>query len=276
MPAPCQFKDLGKKAKDLFKKQYDYKNEIKVFSKASGVKLESGGTKGKDLVGYTNAKWKDEYLGDIEVDLKSCGAAKAQFKLCKVADGVDVTVCGDAKGDISTEATYKNGDMLSALAKATHNVNKSSTKISASAVVGFEGVSVGGGVDLDGSGNPTDYNVGAEYATKDLVASLYTTKQGEDITVSFFQKLSGCTSLGASMLVTSAGSRTFTFGSDHALDKKTGLKLKADSAGVVGMAVSHVLSDPKMKVGMSAEFDAAGDDALKAQKFGVCLSFGEF
>lgn len=276
MPAP-QFKDLGKKAKDLFKKQYDFKHEIRVISKASGVKLESAGVHGKGgICGSTKANFKDEYFGDVEIEADSSGTARGQFKLGKVADGVDVTVAAAAAGCISGEATYKQ-DNVSALFKAAHNVNKGCTLMTAMATVGFEGVSVGGQVDIDANGAPKDYNVGAEYASKDLTAAIVTSNKGDDITVSFFQKLCGGTSLGASMLVQpESGNRVYTFGTDYALDKKTQVKAKANSQGTVGAVVTHILSDPSVKVAWSAEFNALSDDAFKAQKFGIGLTFGEF
>lgn len=271
-----QFKDLGKKTSDLFKKQYDFKNEIKVTSNASGVKIESGGQKAKGFSGYTKANWKDDFLGDVEVEAHSTGVAKGKFKLSKVTDGVDVTVSSTACGQVGLEATYVK-DFLSAIASANHNMSKGCTALATSAVIGFDGVYVGGGVDVDGSGSVKNYNCGAEYASKDLTASLVTSNKGEDITVSFFQKLSGSTSLGASMLVKAeSSSRLYTFGTERSLDKSTTIKAKADSAGKVGVAVSHVLADPKMKLGVSAEFDATSDDAFKSQKFGISLNFGDF
>lgn len=239
------------------------------------MKLESGGVGGKKLVGYTKANWKDEFLGDIEMEAHSSGVAKGQFKLANVVDGVNVTASGNVN-DVSLEANYSQ-DMLAATAKGTYNFGKSALAVSASGVVKVDTVSLGGQIDLDASGSPKDYNVGAQYAGKDLTVALYTSKTIDDITVSFFQKYSSKLGLGASMLVQPAsGSRTFTFGTDYALDKSTGVKAKGDSNGVVAAAVSHTLADPSMKVGMSAQFDATGDDIFKAQKFGVSLSFGDF
>jgi hypothetical protein len=274
--APPSFKDLGKKAGDLFKKSYDYKNEIKVVSKADGVKLENGGVSGKALVGYTKANWTDQYLGDIEVEAHSCGLAKGQFKLKKVADLADITVAGGACGGLSVEASFAQ-DNITAQAKVAHNLNKGFKGLTSSAVFGFDGVSVGGSVALDASGAPTDYNLGAQYSQKDLTAALVTSSKGDNITVSFFQTYSAATTLGASMLVKPEdGSRLFTFGTEHKLDSNTTVKGKATSTGVVGTSVTHVLANPSMKVVVSAEFDATGSDITKAQKFGIGLNFGDF
>lgn len=274
--APPSFKDLGKKASDLFKKQYDYKNEFKIVSKADGVKLENGGVLKKSLVGYTKANWTDQYLGDIEVEAHSCGLAKGQFKLKKVADVADIIVAGAACGSVSVEAAASQSN-FNAQAKVSHNVNKGSTSVAASAVLGYDNVSVGGSLSLDASGSLKDYNVGAQYAQKDLIAALVTSNKGDDITVSYFQNYSSSTSLGASMLVKPEdGSRLYTLGTEHKLDGSTSVKAKATSGGIVGTSITHILANPAMKVQVSAEFDAAGADITKAQKFGIGLNFGDF
>jgi len=274
--APPQFSNLGKKTKDLFKKTYDFRNEVKVTSKASGVKLENGGALGKSVNGYTKANWKDQYLGDVEVEAHSSGVAKAQFKLCKVTDGVDLTVAGAACGGVSVEAAYVQ-DFVSANAQVCHNLNKSTTCVVASAVFGFEGISIGGVVALDASGSPKDYNVGAEYAQKDLIASIVTSKKCEDINISVFHNVCPAMQLGASMAVQPEKSaRTYTFGTEYKLDKTTTVKAKATSEGIVGTSVTHNLASPAMKVQLSSEYNVLSDDVFKAQKFGVAVNLGEY
>jgi len=269
-----QFKDLGKKAKDLFKKQYDYKNEVKVINNSSGVKVETGGYQAKALTGYSKVNFSDATLGAVEIELHSCGLTKGQTKFKGVTDGVDVTLAGSAK-DASVEATYVN-DSVSVQAKLSRSFKSSSTAIAASAVVGVDGVSVGGSINLDAAdpASPKDYNVGAEYTQKDLTASLVTSNMGQDITASYFQKVSGDLTLGSSMVVKpDAGSRLFTFGGAYTLDKATSLKAKADSNGIVGTSVTHSLSGNFMKMVVSAQFDALSSDVLSAQKLGVSLEF---
>jgi hypothetical protein len=272
---PAQWKDLGKKTKDLFKKQYDYKNEAKVISNAGGVKLESGGYQGKGFTGYTKANWTDSRLGDIEVEAHSCGVAKGQFKKKGVMDGMDVTVAGGASYDLSVESVYSK-DSVAATFKVAHNLNKSATNASLNAVVGIDGVSVGAAVELNAAdpASPTDYNLGAEYAQKDLVASLITSSKGADLTASYYQNVSRDLQLGGSMLIKpDAGSRLFTFGGEYKLDSATTVKAKADSTGTVCTAVTHNLAKPALKLCLSAQFDALGSDPLAAQKFGCGVEF---
>jgi len=276
--APPQFKNLGKATKDLFKKGYDYKNEVKVVSNANGVKIESGGYQAKGLVGYTKANWKDAHFGDLELELHSSGVAKKQCKLNNVAEGVNVTVAGSCCGKMSLESTYEQ-DMVAATFSAAHNLGKGSTDLSMSAVFGLDGVSVGGTVDLSAAnmGSPSDYNLGAQYCQKDLTASVVSSNKGENITASYYQKLSSSMQLGASMLVKpEAGTRLFTFGTNYTLDSATTVKAMANSSGIVSSSVTHTLANPAMKLCVSAQFDALSSNCFSAQKMGVSVNLGDF
>lgn len=276
MPSPPKFADLGKAAKDLFKKQYDYKNEVKVHSKAGGIKLETGGFQSKGLAGVTKANWTDDNLGKIEIEVQSSGAAKGSVK--QTIEGVNLSLEGNDKLCVSLEGAYAQ-DMVNCTAKACHDWQKSSSGLALSAVLGQDGVSVGASVDLNlaDPSNPKDYNVGAEYTQKDFTASLVSSNKGDDITLSFFQKLSSSTVIGTSMLVQpESNNRLFTCGTDYKLDGSTSLKLKADSKGIVGTALTHTLADPKVKMCISAQFDANSSDIFSAQKFGVSLALGDF
>jgi hypothetical protein len=280
--SPPQFKDLGKKAKDLFKKQYDFKNEIKVINNgANSVKIESGGYQAKGLAGYTKANWTDASLGAFEVEAHSTGSARAKLT-CKKISNVAVVLEGNAEGNLSVEATTNADVAGSAVAlgfQTKHNLNKGSTSINASAVFGHDGVSVGVNCDFDAANpaSPTDYNVGAEFTQKDLTATIVTSNQGNDITASYFQTVCGGLVLGSSLAVKpDSGSRLFTFGGDYTLDKATTLKFKTDSNGIVGTALTHTLADPSCKVLASAQFDSLSADVFSPQKFGLSLSFGDF
>jgi hypothetical protein len=155
-------------------------------------------------------------------------------------------------------------------------VNKSATAIDITAVLGMEGVSVGGAGTIKG-GALADYNLGAEYAQKDLVASLVTSNKGENITASYYQSLSKTTQLGSSMLVQpEAGTRLFAFGCNYALDGNTTLRSKIDSNGIVGESITHKVANPNMLLTVSAQFDALGSEPMVAQKFGLSISLGDF
>jgi len=273
---PPQFSNLGKRAKDLFKKQYDYKNEVKVISKAdNGVVVESGGYyQAKGLAGYSKVNWTDKNVGAFEVEAHSSGEYKGKLVTNKY-EGVGVTLEG-APASLSVEAAYSK-EAFAASAKVTHNIDKGDTNVNLGAVIGFDGISVGGNCDLNAANpsSPTDYNIGAECAQRDLVGTIVTSNKLIDITASYFQTISSRLVLGSSLTV-KPDSRIFVTGGEYNLDKFTTLKFKGDSVGVVGTAISHTLVNPAAKVSASAQFDTQSSNPFSPQKFGVSLSFGDF
>lgn len=274
--APPQFNNLGKKTKDLFKKTFEYKHEVKVVSSSGGVKIESGFYHCKGLGQYTKANWTDRYLGDVEVEAHSSGSAKGQFKLKNVGGyGANTTVNGTACGGLSAETTYET-DLLASTLKVSHNLSKAATSFDLSAVMGAEGVSVGGSLSVKG-GSASDYNLGAEYAQKDLVASLVTSNKGENITASYYHNISKTCQIGSTMLVKpEAGTRLFGFACNYALDGKTTVRGKIDSNGIAGTSIIHHVANPNLKLQISAQADALSATPLAAQKLGVSVSLGDF
>jgi len=273
---PPQFSNLGKRAKDLFKKQYDYKNEAKVISRAeNGVVVESGGYhQAKGLAGYSKVNWTDKSIGAFEVEAHSNGEYKGKLITNKY-EGVGLTLEGNPV-TLSVEAGYSK-EAFAASAKVSHNVDKGDTTMNVGAVIGFDGISVGGSCDFNAANpsSPTDYNIGAECSQRDLVGTIVTSNKLIDITASYFQTISSRLVLGSSLLV-KPDSRIFVTGGEYSLDKYTTLKFKGDSVGVVGAAVSHVLINPAAKVSASAQFDTQSSNPFSPQKFGVSLSFGDF
>jgi len=273
---PPTFSNLGKRAKDLFKKQYDYKNEVKVISRAeNGVVVESGGYhQAKGLAGYSKVNWTDKSIGAFEVEAHSNGEYKGKLITNKY-EGVGLTLDGNPS-TLSVEAGYSK-EAFAASTKVSHNVDKGDTTVNVGAVIGFDGISVGGSCDFNAANpsSPTDYNIGAECSQRDLVGTIVTSNKLIDITASYFQTISSRLVLGSSLLV-KPDSRIFVTGGEYSLDKYTSLKFKGDSVGVVGLAVSHVLVNPATKVSASAQFDTQSSNPFSPQKFGVSLSFGDF
>jgi len=276
---PPTFANLGKRAKDLFKKQYDYKNEVKVISRAENtVVVESGGyhQQPKGLAGYTKVNWTDKSIGQFEVEAHSTGEYKGKLVTNKF-EGVGFTIDG-APAALSVEAAYVK-DAFAASAKLGHNLDKGDTTVNLGAVIGFEGISVGGSCDFNAA-NPsalTDYNIGAEASQRDLVGTIVTSNKLNDITASYFQTISPRLVLGSSLTVKpDSGSRLFVTGGEYNLDKFTTLKFKGDSVGVVGTAVTHTLSNPGAKLVASAQFDTQSSNPFSPQKFGLSVTFGNF
>jgi len=197
----------------------------------------------------------------------------------KVSD-VGFTVEGNCTGsatNLSVEAAYSNAPAC-VTAKVTHNAVKKETIASLAAMVGYDGIAVGGHVDVNANnpGSPTEYNIGAECVQKDLQVTVATSNKLNDITVSYFQTVSPRLVLASSLAVKGDASREFTFGGEYEVEKPTKLKFKADTKGVVAASVTHTLSDPAVKILAAAEFNTQSADVFAPQQLGLSLSFGDF
>jgi len=288
MSFPPKWADFGKKTKDLFKKTYEYKKELKVINKANnGATIESWGQHDKNaLAGFFKARWPDKNLGDLEVELNSGSEAKG--KLVKKVSNVTLTFEGSSNAsscNVSAEAASSSAgpsdSTIVFTGKGNHNVGKSKTDttFTASAVVGCQGIAVGGHVDFNANNPsaPTDYNLGAEYQQSDLTATIATSDKLNDITGTYFLTVNKTLSLGASLAVKpDSSSRLFTFGGEYDVDKATKLKFKADSNGLVGSSVTHTLSNPAVKILAAAEFNTQASDIFAPQKLGLSLTLGDF
>jgi len=247
-----------------------------VISRAdNGVVVESGGYyQAKGLAGYSKVNWTDKNIGAFEVEAHSSGDYRGKLVTNKY-EGVGFTLDGAPAG-LAVEAAYSK-EAFAASAKVSHNLDKSDTTVNVGAVIGFDGISVGGSADFNvaNPSSPTDYNIGAEASQRDLVGTIVTSNKLVDITASYFQIISPRLVLGSSLTV-KPDSRIFVTGGEYSLDKYTTLKFKGDSAGIVGTAISHILINPAVRVSASAQFDTQSSNPFSSQKFGVSLAFGDF
>jgi hypothetical protein len=277
---PPQFKDFGKKVSDLLKKGYDFKNEFKIINKSSNVIIETSASHTKSLDGNCKITHTDKSIGgNVEVNVSSAGAASAtnaKLTFDKLIPSGKVSISGNAAPSANLETTYAKDFFAGTLNLGSNFAGKNTA--TASGALGFDNVAVGGAASFCAtSGTAQDYNVGAEYSTKDLTATMVTSNKTEDITTSFFQKMSSTFSVGTRLNIEGeAGSRTLAVGSDYTLDKSTNVKTSFDSNGIVNVNVCHILANPAAKINVAAQFDALSSDIFKANKFGIGVTVGDF
>jgi hypothetical protein len=272
---PPQFSKFGKSVKDLFGKKFDFEYEVATKHKASkGVTVEAGGVgAGGAITGKTTVNYKNKEFGSLELNLKTDGKdknQKAKVTLDKLADGLEVVLSGDARPAGNVEVSYSQ-DFFAGSASAS-----SDSKITASGTIGHDGLSVGAEVKADTSGSVNDYNVGCQYAQSDFTLTLKTASKGEEISLSFFQKLSNATSLGSLFYHNpETDVRKLAFGLEHSYDSATTLKTKVDTSGTLGTAIQHRLDQGPL-LGLAGSFNVLSKQPFAAQKFGVSLKFGDF
>jgi len=282
---PPLFSNLGKAASDLFKKKYDYQNVIQQKHKSkNGLVFTSGAELGNGITGHVKLNYKQP-SGEGEGEIQTNGNGKGHLKFKKLADGVVATVSTDAKNkDWGNTSTGKalvdySQDFFSGSASVETSFFDR-TQLVGSGVIGFDGLSVGGEVKFDVKhvNDVDDYNVAAEYTQPDYTATIKTAKRGEDLTASYFHKVSDATQVGAQFLAKLSGGdeKVLTFGTEHKVDESTTLKLKCDTKGDAATVLQHDLKSPAVRFGLSSLFDARAPSALTAKKFGLAVTFGDY
>lgn len=276
---PPQFSDFGKQISDLFKKKFDYGNNISTINKTDdGLKVEAGGkakANSTDFDGYAKINYDGHKAAKFEGNINTNGAMSGKMTLNDLIDGGKVVVKTNDNPSGSVEASYAQDFFAGS---TTFSTNSKAHKLNVSGAIGHEGLSVGASVDLDLSGKVTDpleYNIGTQYATNNYTACLLTSQKGETVAASFFQRVNKSLTIGTRFTFKpEQNSRTMEFASEYALDAVTTVKAKADTNNNCAVAVEHKLSDPKVKVGVAAAFDSSKNFSNK--NFGLNFTFGDF
>jgi len=285
---PPYYSNLGKKVKDLIKKKFDTKNELKTINKsANGVQLESSFGGDTSLSGVAKGKYDSSCKKfSLEGEFKTVGEVNGKISSKTLSPGLEVALSGKS---LKTEAKLdcKYAKPFYAIAgDVTHFIDKGQTLLNGSSMIGFDGLSVGisGQVEPSSEDVLTDYNCGAEYTQSDLTVSLFTEKKGSVITASYWQKISGDCNLGVSLKMDpdvanemKEGQHVLTVAAQYQLDSATGVAIKGDTSGEVCGSIEHVLKNPSLKLGIGASFDSKKTTNLfAADKFGISCTFGDF
>lgn len=294
---PPTFANLGKSSSDLFKKKFDdkkdFKNVVKaVVKSSSGIVFTTGGEfdAKNNLTGNLKVSNKTLSFGELTGELSTAGPAKVELKLKKLAKGLSVTITGDTaaayskgKGKFAAPtlkaATEYSKDFFTGSASA-ETAFTSTNILVGSAVIGFEGLSVGGEVKLDTAAitDVEDYNVGAEYQGVDFTATLKTANQGEDLTASYVTRASPELTVGGQFITKLDGSddRSAGLATEYRVDANTAVKLRGDTKKVVAVAVEHRLANPRVLVGVASSWNIVGFSAPNPKDFGVSLVFADY
>jgi len=284
---PPQFANLGKKTKDLLKKKFEIKTELKTINKAeNGVKLESsfGGESSWNGVLKGSCNCSDKV--DVEGEVKTVGELSGKVSSKNIAPGLEVALSGKSKNqEIKLDTKYAQ-PFYALSGDVTYLLNNTTPKITGSGMIGFDGLSVGlsGVIDPSDENVLVDYNCGAEYTQDDLTVSLFTENQGGVITASYWQRISGDCDLGVSLKMDpetgdemKESQHVLTVASQYKLDSTTDVAIKGNTLGTVCASIEHVLSNPNLKLVLGASFDATkSTNVLAADKFGISCTFGDF
>jgi hypothetical protein len=283
------YNNIGKKYKDLWKKKYDFKNQIKVNQKYapsvdSTLILSTSGTlKSDGVVGTQTVKYKDLSFGTVEGEADTEGKLWAKSEFNKFHKGTKATLSGGfdplSKDPVVKESwsVKVEGEHVQDIFTVTGAVTVGEQKeivftAAASASVTYQDATVGGEVQVDHTQNLSDYNVGAQYTYRQGTAAVVTEKKGEVFKASGVYEFSP-KFVGGVEVVHEEKRTSLNFASEYRVDALSTLKLKS-SPGEIAGAVEHRLLNPLLTVNVSALWKTKGTQ-LKVDKVGVALTFGE-
>jgi hypothetical protein len=303
---PGPFGDLGKACGDLFKfkggalskknpadkkEKERFSNEFVVkHNTPDGFKLETTCGLLASPTGSVKVTKKEKSFGKYVITAKSKGDLTGKFTFDQLEDNLQLDVEGTAteagpKGAVTAKYTQESFNFG---AKASYTAPKGDkpNKIAAVAdlVFGVEGISVGGQVKYDFvKKEVAEANIGIQYEAEDFQATLSTAKFCKDATLSGFYKVNADTQVGLEFNYEVTGevdtTKSFAIATQHQLDADTEFRARADTDNFVALRVTHKLSNPSVKIGVSTGFNAVtGDDkwpTLKADTFGIVVTLGD-
>jgi hypothetical protein len=262
-----KFGDFGKKAKDLFKKNYDYDSTLKLTDNAKPIDVETKVALPLGKAGSSKLTYKEDAF-DVEATVCSKGNCGLTFTLKSLMPGLTL------KTDVAKQSitkTYKmEGFTYEGSADLAQNLDASAT------VAVNPNLNVGASASLSLAKDDTlqDYNVGAEYTNKNVVLSFFPTSKLNGSCVSWHQKTEAGT-FGLKVNSPAGGDSSLLVGGETKISDDTTFRGKLCNQGIVGTSITHIFSQPSVKATLATEFDIFADD-IAPKKIGFNLHFGHF
>jgi len=283
------FSKLGKSASDLFSKKYDYKNVISSKNKTKmGLTYTTGfdvsNTKG--VAGQLKLKYKKDTFGEAEAELNTAGAMKGTVKAKKLVKNAVLIAGADGKPkNHPKEPLAKAGveyqqDNVSAQVNYETSFWKHSL-LHAAAVVGFDGLSIGGEVKVDPqhAKQLEDYGGAVQYDKNDYSVTVKSVDRCNGLQALGLYKLNADHNVGVSVNKAFSGSDddAFALGTEYKLDAVTKIKAKGDTKGIVSGVLETRLRNPNVLVNFATSVDAGNlKSGVAAKDFGVSFMFGDY
>jgi len=283
---PPLWSKFGTQAKDLLSKKYDYKNQLTAKNNvAADLTVESTVTVADNsaLSGTVKTKYKNKDFGEVEAEIgtvpnKDKATLSGEVKATKLYDGLVVSAKGTDVWTAKLGAEYRHESVAGSL---TFEATKDSHQIEGTIAAGFDGFSVGGQSRYCFNHGLSDYNFGAEYSQPEYALTLKTEKKADVLVGSYWHNVPTSrnklkTQVGAQVSwdLSGTGNKVFTVGTEHEIDEVTTVKGKIDTEGQLAAVLEHRLTNPFMKLGLSANWKVQ-DKTTTPNKFGVALTFGD-
>jgi len=279
--APPSYSDLGKSAKDVFSKGYNW-GFFKIDAKsktANGVEFKTALNSNRDsgkVAGNLETKYKcSEYGLTFTEKWNTENVLNTEIKIeDQLAPGLELSFktsfapqTGKKSG--SVETAYKN-DYLHL--NCDVDLDFAGPTVHGAAVLGYEGFLAGYNMSFDSSKSKlTKSNFGFGYNGGDFS---FTTNvnDGQEFTGSIHQKVKDDLEAAVSLAYQSgSGSTTFAIGAKYTIDKDASLSAKVNNSSHVGLGYTQKLRDG-VKMTVSSLIDGKNINA-GGHKVGLGLEF---
>ncbi|KAL6534731.1 hypothetical protein OROGR_013406 [Orobanche gracilis] len=296
---PAPFSEIGKRARDLLTKDYNYDQKFSLSTPSStGMGLTATGVK-KDQI----------FVGDISTQYKS-GKATVDVKVdtySNVSTKVTYNVVPSTKAAISFRVPDHKSSKLDVHYLHHHAaINSSiglypSPLLEVAAAIGSKGIAIGGEIGFDTSSSSfTKCNAGISYNKPDFSAALilylknlfalddyftteisafaqgtvlsYKTDKGQTVKASYLHLVNPLTGTEVAVEMThrlSGFANSFSIGSVHKIDKLTSVGTRFSDDGKFAI-LSRREWRPKSFATFSAEYDTKAINV--APKFGLSIA----
>lgn len=271
--APPTFSNLGKKAKDLFGKQFDYSSSVNIKNNAEPLGVDLDIAPGHIKSSFT---FKDAMVGKVEAEVDSAGKFSVEathkdafglvpgceLKINPVKQSLSFTTlcCGFAlTGSANTKQVVEVSGVLNAADLSCPNTN-----VGASAKV-----------DFTKSDPLVDYNASVEYSANNFILGVKTSNSLSKLTWSAFRRLSPSTVMGVDVVTNTSfdKEKALRVGMESKFDDDLTIKGKIDvNTGTVSTSISHNLPAFHCRAVVASQLNLFADE-LCPTNIGVGLTF---
>ncbi|XP_050375261.1 mitochondrial outer membrane protein porin 4 [Argentina anserina] len=270
--SPAPFSDIGKKAKDLLTKDYnfDQKFTLSVVG-SSGLGLTANGLKKDQIfVGDINTLYKSRNTTvDVKVDTYSNVSTKITQTdiLPKTKVACSFKIPDHKSGKLDVKYLHPHAAIDSSI-----GLNPAPL-LELSATIGSKDLSLGGEIGFDtASSLLTKYNAGISFNKPDYSAALLLTDKGQTLKATYIHAVDSTSGTTVAAELThkfSTLENSLTFGSSHSIDPHTVVKTRFSDSGKTALLWQREWR-PKSLITFSGEYDSKASSA--APKFGLALA----
>ncbi|XP_059637283.1 mitochondrial outer membrane protein porin 4 [Cornus florida] len=270
---PAPFSDIGKRAKDLLTKDYNFDNKFTLSVPSStGLGLTATGLKRDQIfVGDISTQYKS---GNATVDLKVDTYSNVSTKVT-VNDMLPLTKTAFSFSIPDDKSSKLDVQYLHHHAAISSSIGLNPAPLlELSAALGTKDLTFGGEVGFDtASSSFTKYNTGISFNKTDFSVALMLADKGQTLKASYIHTVNPLNGTEVAAEMThrfSTYRNSYTIGSSHAVDPYTKLKARFSDDGKVAMLCQREWRT-KSFLTFSAEYDSKANNAAPA-KLGLALA----